>query len=341
MNARPFLFSLLCFSTPLFAQGAELDLRSTAKKGTSVWLVTVQKQEQTVEVGGQEMETGQTVTRTLHVSVLGEDGDNLLVETKIARIQGSAALPMGMGDVEFDSAAPAKAGEEEDEGMGGMGGMLKQAMLAGAGKSYRAKITRHGKVVELLDGSADLLESKTDSMAGGSLTKGDLERFVETAFGRVPEKATAVGAKWQHTDTREDGRMPMEQKLELTLVKADADSYEISTTGTVTKSEGKDGDKPAGGEEAEEVAMAREMMKGMKLSNGKFTGTQKVSLQDGFVLETASVMSVDAEFSGQMEMKMSVKSTTTTKRSTEEAAMPKKAEKAEPKKEEGKQDAGK
>jgi hypothetical protein len=339
MNARPYLFALLCFSTPLFAQGAEVDLRSTAKKGNSVWLVTVQKQEQVIEAGGQEMESGQTVTRTLNVTVLGEDGGNLLVETKIARIQGSAALPMGMGDVEFDSAAPAKAGEEADEdGMGGMGGMLKKAMMAGAGKSYRAKVSPYGKVLELLDGSAELIQSDADPMAGGSLSKSDLERFVESAFGRVPEKATAVGAKWQHVDNREDGRMPLEQTLELTLVKADADSYEVAATGTVTKPEAKADDKK--GEEGDEnAAMARDMMKNMKMSNGKFTGTQKVSRQDGFVLEASNVMSVDAEFTGQMEMKMSIKSTTTTKRTTEEAAMPKKAE--EPKKDEGKQDAGK
>ncbi|MFY9344825.1 MAG: DUF6263 family protein [Planctomycetota bacterium] len=340
MNPRHALSALFALSLPLFAQDA-LDLRTAAKKGNSVWLVTTQKQDQVIEAMGQEMETGQTVTRTLQVTVLGDEGGNLIVETKIARVQGSMVMPMGMGDVEFDSAKPEAADDDE-----GMAGMMTKALTAGAGKSFRAKVSPHGKVVELLDGAAELTKNEGGGgmMAGPSLSKGDLEQMVESAFGFVPEKPTAIGAKWEHVTSKADGRMPMQQKMELTLAKADAESFEITATGTVAKPEEKadgkaDGKDDGKSDEAEEAAMAREMMKSMKLSNGKLVGSQKVSRQDGFVVEATNTMTVDAEMSSQMgDMKMSIKSVTTTKRTTEDAAMPKKEA---PKNEEPKKDAGK
>src|SRR5688572_16249954 len=114
MNSRLPAFAVLCLASSLLAQGGELDLRTTAKKGSSDWLAQTQKQEQTIEMMGQEVETSQTITRTIHVTVVGEDGGNLLVETKIARIHGSMAMPEPMGEVEFDSASTAKDEGDED-----------------------------------------------------------------------------------------------------------------------------------------------------------------------------------------------------------------------------------
>lgn len=347
MKLQSTFFSLAFLVTPLLAQGAELDLRTTAKKGNSVWLVTVEKQESVIDAGGQEMETGQTLTRNLQVSVLGEEGGNLIVETKIARIQGTMVMPMGMGEMEFDSAE--KDDDDADEGMGMSKGMIKKALGAGAGKSFRAKVSPFGKVIELLDGADELTKAKGGGMmGGGGLSKEQLSGFVESAFGFLPEKPTAVGGKWQHIAAKGGNQMPMSQKMDLTLAKADADSFEITATGTVEKPETKAEKKEEGAEEDENVAMAREMMQGMKLSNGKLTGSVKVSRKDGFVMEATSTVSVDAEMSSQMgEMKMAIKTTTTTKRTTEEAAMPKKAEpekdgaKGEAKKDEPKKEAGK
>jgi hypothetical protein len=68
-------------------------------------------------------------------------------------------------------------------------------------------------------------------------------------------------------------------------------------------------------------------MKSMKLKNGKATGSLKVSRKDGFVVEASNVVSFDAEIAdGPMgEMQMSIKVTTSTKRTTEAEAAPKKA----------------
>ncbi len=338
------LFSAICLATPLLAQG-EVDLRTTAKKGSSVWLVQETKQAQVIDMQGQEMETEQSTTRTLCFTVKDvDDKGNLVVETKIARIQGSTKLPMGMGDMEFDSAAPA-SDEDDDGGMGGMGGMMKKAMMAGAGKSFTAKLSPLGKVIELMDGAADILKSDDEKMPGGEAMSADtLKQLVESAFGTLPEKATAVGAKWQHTQKEGNARMPAESKLEMTLTKADAESFEITAVGTVdkpaeAKADTKDGEKIDDGDEQE--AMGREMLKSMKMKNGKQTGTLKVSRQDGFVLESTNTVTMDVEMSaGQMgDMQMSMKQTVTCKRTTAEAAVP--AKKAEAPKDEPKKDAGK
>lgn len=339
MNSRLPAFAVLCLASSLLAQGGELDLRTTAKKGSSVWLAQVQKQEQTIEMMGQEVETSQTITRTIHVKVLEEEGGNLLVETKIARIHGTMAMPEPMGEVEFDSAATAKDEADEDDMTGGMIAQMKKGVLAGAGKSFRAKVTPYGKVVELI-GAEELTKQKED---GPSMNKQDLEQCVESAFGILPTKPIAVGGAWDHADDVGSGRMPMQQKLTLTLTKADAESFEITGAGTVEKpadAPAKDEKGEGTGDEMEE--MQREMQKNLKLSNGKLTGTCKVSRQDGFVVESTNNVTVDAEMSGQMEMKMAIKIVTTTKRTTEEAAMPKAAPaKDEAKRDEPKKDAGK
>jgi hypothetical protein len=335
---RSALLSALFLAAPLFAQG-EIDLRSAAKKGASVWLLQEQKQESTIDMGGQELETAQTTIRTVQVTVKDvDDKGNLVVETKIVRVHGSATMPMGMGDIEFDSADEGKEGDDEDD-MGGMSGMMKKAQLAGAGKSFSAKVSPFGKVVELTDGVAEIL-GDGGMTSPGAMTKTTLTQIVETAFGIVSDKPVAVGGKWQHKQQEAGSRMPVEHKIELTLAKADADSFEIIATGTVEKPAAKEGDDKADDAGSEEEAMAREMMKNMQMKNGKITGTQKISRQDGFVLESSNVMTMDVEMSGPMgEMSMTVKATTSTKRTTAEAATAKKAE--EKKAEEPKKDAGK
>ena len=111
------LLSLFCLATPLVCQGggAENDLRVAAKKGSTVWLLLEEKQEQTIDMGGQTMDIENMTTRTLQVEVKDvDDKGNLTVEVKIARIHGSMTMPMGMGDVEFDSAKKTEGEEAED-----------------------------------------------------------------------------------------------------------------------------------------------------------------------------------------------------------------------------------
>lgn len=345
------LLSLLCLAAPLCAQSE--DLRTTAAKGSSVWLLQTQKQEQAIDIGGQEMETEQTTTRTVHVTIKDiDDKGNLVVETKIVRVQGSATMPMGMGDYEFDSAtekpAAADAEEEDDgEGFGGMGEMMKKMQMAGVGKSFTAKVNRHGKVVELTDGVAEIVgDGGGGMMMGAGIGKGTLTQIVETAFGVLTDKPVAVGGTWEHKQNDAEGRMPAEHTMVMTLAKADGESFEVTTTGTVSTPAEK-GDPAAKPEEesgSEEEAAARQMMKDMKVKNGKITGSQKISRMDGFVIEATSTMSMDVEMDSPMgEMSMTMKATNTTKRTTAEAAMAvKKAEAAkEPAKEEVVKEAGK
>ncbi len=336
------LVTALALCAPVFAQG-EIDLKVTTKKGASVWLQQEMKQSQVIDMQGQEMETEQATTRVLQLTVKDvDDKGHIVVETKIARVFGSMGLPMGMGEMEFDSAAPEAEEADEDDGMG-MGAMMsgmKKSLMSGAGKSFTAKVDGKGKVVELMDDAKELLKEGGGGgmrgMGGAALTEGALKSMVEEAFGEVPEKPVAVGGKWAKNEKEAAGRMPMQNKIEMTLSKADAESYEIAVAGTVEKpaveAEAK-GDTLEGADE--QAAMQEEMMKSMQVKNGKIDGLCRVSRTDGFVLEVKNTMSADIEMSaGPMgDMAMSIKVTTTLKRTTADAAQPKKPE---PKKEEAK-----
>jgi hypothetical protein len=336
------LVTVLALAAPAFAQG-EIDLKVTTKKGATAWLQQETKQSQVIDMQGQEMETEQSTTRILQLTIKDiDDKGMLVVETKIARVFGSMGLPMGMGDMEFDSATPEAEADEEDDGMGmgAMMGGLKKAMLAGAGKSFTAKVDSKGKVVELMDDAKAMLKDEGGGggrmMGGPSMTEGALKNMVEEAFGEVPEKPVAVGGKWEKKDKESTGRMPTQNKMELTLAKADAESFEISVAGTVEKpasEPAKDGEKLEGDDE--QAAMQEEMMKSMQVKNGKVAGMCRVSRTDGFVMEASTTVSMDVEMSaGPMgDMAMSIKMTQSMKRTTADAAAPKKAE---PKKDEAK-----
>jgi hypothetical protein len=251
-------------------------------------------------------------------------------------------LPMGMGDMEFDSAAPESEEEEDDGGMGmgAMMGNMKKALMAGAGKAFTAKVDAKGKVVELMDDAKELLKESSGGsgrmMGGGQMTEESLKEVVSSAFGELPEKPLAVGGKWERKETETAGRMPSQNTLELTLAKADAESFEITVAGTVDKpatAPDAAGDKIEGDDEQAE--MQREMMKSMKIKNGKITGAYRVSRTDGFITESTNTVSMDVEMSaGPMgDMAMTMKVSKSLKRTTEDAAAPKKAE---PKKDEAK-----
>ena len=111
--SHPFLLSIVTCLVPLAAQGEEHDLRVTAKKGASLWFTQESKQEQSIDMGGQQMDMGNSTTYTVCTTVKDVDEKGqLVVETKIVRVKGTMTIPM-MGDIEFDSAdAPAdKPGE--------------------------------------------------------------------------------------------------------------------------------------------------------------------------------------------------------------------------------------
>jgi len=319
----PLLCVTALFTLPgsLAAQG-EQTLRTTAKKGASVWLLQEQKQEQSIDQGGQQMEMGNTTTHTLHVTVLDvDDKGTLTVQTEVVRIHGAMTGPMGEG--EFDSAAPA---EDEDDGNPFSAGAMSKSLMKGAGKKFTAKVDSRGKVLSL-EGTEELLKGGGGRMGGGP-TESSLKQMVEGAFGMMPEQPIAVGGSWDHVQSPDGARIPAQQKMKLTLSKMDDASFEITAAGTIEKT-------PAKADDGKEDDPAAAMMKNMDIQNGKITAMQHVSRQDGFLIDSTQTLSMDLEIDSPMgSASVGVKMTTTIKRTTAEAAMPKKAEKAAPAKEE-------
>jgi hypothetical protein len=307
---------------PLAAQ--EIDLRTTAKKGGSVWLVVEQTLVRSFEAMGQEVELTQSSTRVQHLTVEEvDDKGNLTVTVAIARIFGKLS---GAGEeVTFDSQEAAEAAED-DEAAGMMAAAVK-SMQAGAGKSFKAKVSPYGRVLELVDTKAIL--ANTEDTPG--LDESQLKQMVEGAFGRLPEKPTAKGGKWPYADGSRGGRMPTKLVAELTLSQVDDETFEIEAAGKIEKADvaaASDADSPAA-----------KAAKSMKVENGKASGKQKISRKDGFLLEARLDSSMDSEMNVMgNNLPMSIKSTSTTKRGTEADAKP--AKKAAPKAEEPKKSEG-
>lgn len=327
------VLSLLCLTASLAAQGEAHTLRTTAKKGASVWLLQEQKEEQTIDQGGQQFEIGKSTVHTLHVTVKDVDDKGMLVvETEVVRVHG--AMQMGpMGEVEFDSAAPADADEGDDDGGFGMPShaTISKAMTVLAGKKFTARVDSRGKVGSL-EGVAELIAARQGrSMMATPTTEDSLKKMVESAFGIMPEQPVAVGATWDDVDAAVGRMGTTSNKVTMKLANVDGTSFEITATGTVEKPAAKDagGESAGEGDESDEAAMARDMMKNTKIQNGKLSGSQRISREDGFLIDATNVMTMDVEMSGPMgEISMNVKMTTTTKRTTAEAAMPKKVEPA-------------
>lgn len=307
---------------PLAAQ--ELDLRTTAKKGSSVWLVVEQTLVRSFEAMGQEVELTQATTRVQHVTVEDvDDKGNLTVSLTIARISGK--FSGADEEVTFDSLETAEAAEDDETA--GMLAAAVKSMQAGAGKSFKAKVSPYGRVLELIDTKAIL---ETDGDAPG-LDDAQLKQMVEGAFGRLPEKPTAKGGKWPHADSGRGGRMPTKLVAELTLSQVDDETFEIEAAGKIEKADvaaTSDADSPSA-----------KAAKSMKVENGKASGKQKISRKDGFLLESRLDSSMDSEMNVMgNNLPMAIKSTSTTRRGTEADAKP--AKKAAPKAEEPKKSEG-
>jgi len=318
----------LLLLAPLAAQ--EVDLRSTAKKGSSVWLLVEQQLSQTFEVMGQEMESAQSTKRVLHLTVDDvDDKGNMTVSVLVARVFGTISNP-NMDDMEFDSTKETEA--PEDDPTGGMLVNMLKSLQAGAGKKFTAKASPNGRMLELVD-AKDIMKQGEDD---GGLDEAQLKQMVEGAFGQLPEKPMAKGGKWAHEDGGRNGRMPTKTVAELTLSLVDADMFEIETSGKIEKVE------PTAGEDDDNPMAA--MLKSIIISDGETTGKQKISRKDGFLIESRMEGTMEAEMSMQgMAVPMKIKNTTLTKRATEADAKPaakeapkKDAPKAEePKKSEG------
>jgi hypothetical protein len=300
----------------LFAQ--EQDLSLTTTKGTTVWLVEKVVQKQQIDAGGQQMETANTVNRTLKFTVLdvAADGDSR-VRLDVLRIHGSVSVPM-LGDATFDSAEAGAEDEDDDGGMGFGLGQMKKQMARGAGHSGIARIGKDGKVKGEVEGVED---TKTKL---GKADLAALKATFEGVLGRRPDGKKAAGATWAG-EHQPSGSLPVLLRTTETLQKVDADAFEITSEGTVEKS---DKVPTLVDEGDEEAAASREMLESMKIGSGKAKSTRRVSRKDGFVVESSTSVTLAVEMETPMgDMKMDIETATTISRTTAEAAMPKPAEK--------------
>jgi hypothetical protein len=231
-------------------------------------------------------------------------------------------------EVEFDSAT----GDTEVDDPQGMASNALRMAMAGAGKSFRAKASPHGRLVELVD-AKDIMKETDEAMG---VDEAQLKSMVEGAFGRLPEKPVAKGGKWSHQDGGSNARMPVKLTAEVTLAACDDESFELDSAGTIEKVETKktgDADDP--------MAAA---LRSMTIVNGKTTGKQKISRKDGFLLEGRNESTWDSEMTAMgRTFPMQVKSSVAVKRTTEAQAMPAKKEapkKDAPKAEEPKKSEG-
>lgn len=340
---------LLGLAAALTAQGETHDLRTTTKKGAAVWIAQESKSERAIDMGGQQMDMGSTVTYLLQVTVADVDAKGMMtVEAKIGRVFGTMTVPM-MGDIEFDSIdQKADAGPAEEDG----GGMpdpdaIGQAMGSLAGAVFTAKVDPFGQVksmegvTKVIDAAQKKAGPMGGQMLGAHLNDSAMEHLVESAFGDLPEQPIAVGGSWQRNEDQKASRMNVSNKMKLTLAKHEAESFEITASGTVEKAAV--AAEPAKDGEDARAAMQREMMAQMKIENGKITGTAKISRTDGFLIASSSTISMDMSMPSPMgggEMTINQKVTTTTKRTTAEAAT-KKAGAAKEAPKEGAKEAGK
>jgi hypothetical protein len=335
------LLATLALCASGFAQGA-VDLKVTAKKGASVWLLQQTTLTQSIDAQGMILGSEQSLNRVLQFTVKDvDDKGQRLVEARIARVYGEFDLPMGMGTANFDSAAaPAAADDDEGDGGGGMdmSSGMKALLLAGAGKAFTAKVDARGQVVELLDDAKALLKSTptpalTGRMLGApTLDEDALKELVVEAFGERPATPIAVGGSWQRQAPATQAIAPATTRLDLKLAKADAATCEIAITGAIDKvaaaTPAAPVDEDADDDSDPQAAAERNIRETLLMKNGKLTGSCRIARADGFVAAADATASVDVEMSAGPwgEVSMSLKSTKKLTRTTADAAAPQKAE---------------
>ena len=351
MNRNLLSFSLFAALLPAIAAQDKVDLKIAAKKGDSCAFTAKSNQKQSVDLGGQQMDMTQQITQDLVVRVTDTAADgSLVVAVEIQRIRGSFDNPMS-GSLEFDTAPPAdakkpadaKGGGDDDDDGGGMGmpsaGTLRRTMSELC-KTFTAKVTAYGKVTEVtgIDEALKAARNKAGfaaMMLSGMLNEGAVKQLISAAFGPLPKEPVAVGGGWDADplENKGGGGVSTSRQLTMKLAKADADTAEITVSGTISQL--KDGDKKEGdkkdakdADESESAAQARQTMADAKIEHGKIAGTVTVSRKDGFVLGSETKMSMDITAPNPMsgdDMQVAVTSVMTVERAKPAAAADKPA----------------
>ncbi|MCU0867615.1 MAG: hypothetical protein MUC36_27855 [Planctomycetes bacterium] len=312
-----------CISVHALAQG-EVEPRTNAKKGGSVWFVQELVTEASLQFQGQDMKTKQVTKRALHVQVVDVDQDgNLMVAARIARVHGDVVMAAGQGEFAFDSAAT------EDDG--GAPGNMRKGMLIGAGMQFHAKVSPAGAVLELGEGAEAIVTAAKEGSSLHKLDRSGLQQLVRGAFGLLPPKRTAGGAQWEQQVDCTMGGAPLAAKGKFVLTQVDPDWFEIEASGTVALELQ---NLARYGSENEDAELKRQL-ESSKFSNTSFQTRQKTSRKDGFVASGTETIEFDVEIGDSMMGAGSshMKIVTSWRRTTEAEAMPAKAsEAAAPKK---------
>src|SRR5580765_7441223 len=140
--------SLLASLVAPIAAQAKIDLKTAHQKGDACALVSKQKQQQSIDLGGQQIEFGLDVTHDLVFKITDVGADGVLsVEVTVKRIRGTFdGGPMMGGAIDFDT-APSPDGEKsktDDDDGGGMGmpsaGRVNSALSELCGHAFTVKI---------------------------------------------------------------------------------------------------------------------------------------------------------------------------------------------------------
>jgi hypothetical protein len=328
-----FLPSLL---TPIAAQ-AKIDLKVAHQKGEVCALVSKQKQQQTIDLGAQQIEIALDVTHDMLFKITDVGADGVLsVEVQIKRIRGTFdGGPMMGGAIDFDTAPAAdgdkgKKDKDDDDDGGGMGmpsaARVSAALVELCGGAFMVKFSG-GQLTEIAGFEKSLKAARKKAGAGarilgGLLNEGSLRQLANGAFVALPKNTVAVGDGWDADPVDVKGAsVETTRKVALKLEKADDDSAEMSLTGTIEsfkaakkdpKSAKKDDD------EDDDDAQARQMMADAKIKNGKISGSVTYSRKDGWVLASNGKFSMDIEMPNPMggdDMKIGVTTTMKVERS--------------------------
>lgn len=257
------------------------DLHLKTPKGTTVWFVKSTTNKQTHKFGQLAFEANFQIDRTFGITIKQIDArGNRIVEIHVARIAGWAKVANAT-KTSYDS------NDGHSEGMTGRLDASMSRMMAAVGRRYIARIDGNGKLVGSIAGIAHEMQGKHPQT---SVQDWELADLAETAFGRTPAKPTAIGDTWKFVQSGTDD-MRIARHATMTLVRVTDSAFETVLGGTVEK--GKVPAAPKDEDPNSAEAQVAERNSEMKVSNGKLTGRQALSRQDGLVIETESKSTMD------------------------------------------------
>tara|TARA_R110002072_G_scaffold25443_6_gene85200 strand:- start:155630 stop:156916 length:1287 start_codon:yes stop_codon:yes gene_type:complete len=274
------------------------DLRSKTPKGTTAWFVESTLYKQKIQTGQNEIHVDMQMDRTFGITIKQVDAKgNRIVEIEVARLTGWTKFqdgPKQVYDSEKSEMKPAVT--------------FIQRMMASVGNRYVARIDANGKLAGSMAGVAHEMQGKDPKV---SMKTWELADLAETAFGRTPTKPIPIGGTWNFVQRGTD-ELAVARHATMKLAKVTEEAFEMSFIGTVEKGEQRSPPAAENDDPESIEAQTARMNKEMKISDGKLTGTQKLSRRDGLVLETESTATFDMDLLGG-NFNQSIGMTVTTK----------------------------